>query len=436
MAAMALPFAAAAGQPPAARETVLTTTDCVMVEPDSNSPPTLKHCGFRRVELNRAGDRLLSTSLSGTVQLWDRTGRELLKVQTRPYSGVLGGAMIAGDDLYVFDTADRLIRFDLRDGREVSRRQAPAGGAVFMQVYGDHHVLALQQGVADGKYGVLDLRSGQWVRRWDHLRPAWDGSGRVIGTHDVKVAPDTWQTRIVLADAALTEVPVGFTCELALAEQACAGRDEKGAGVSMLDLGSRAVRRYEVPALNESYRGLTWLGGVERPLAMTCEILSSTSGAPQTRCAVVDAAAERTLYRFEAGQNYKVAAGKAPGGADEIRIAIAQGWSSLFRVMRVDMAGKAVAVGPESEEVGLTSLFGDLLIGLPDEPGMAAVAGADGLTDRRVPLRFALCVPRNGCSASADKSVAAMTESGPMREEADAAMDRIRWFDTGEVSER
>lgn len=100
----------------------------------------------------------------------------------------------------------------------------------------------------------------------------------------------------------------------------------------------------------------------------------------------------------------------------EIRVAIGQGWSSLFRVMRVDLEDNAVPVAPATEQVGLTSLFGALLIGLPDEPGMGAVAGKDGLTDTRVPLRFALCVPRNGCSASADKSVVALTESGPMRD--------------------
>lgn len=425
-----MPLAPAAGQPPAPRETILTTSDCVMVEPDSNSPPTLKHCGFRRVELNHAGDRLLSTSLSGIVQLWDRAGRELLKVQTRPYSGTLGGAMIAGDSLYVFDTDDMLIRFDISDGREVSRRKAPTGGATFMQVYGDRHVLALEPGVAGGRFGLIDLGTGEWVRRWDNFRPSWEGNGRVVGSYDVKVAPETWQTRIALVDETLTEVPATFTCELVLEEQACAGRDDDGPGVSMLDLQSGMVKHYKVPALSDTYRGLDWLGTVARPLAVTCASISSKSGAPTTRCAIVDAASSRTVYRFEAGHHFRVAAGKAPGGEDEIRVAIAQGWSSLYQAMRVDMAGKAVPIGPESEQVGLTSLLGDLLIGLPGEPGMAAIAGKHGPTDRRVPLRFALCVPRNGCSASQDKSVVALTESGPMRDEADAAMDRIRWFDT------
>lgn len=138
----------------------------------------------------------------------------------------------------------------------------------------------------------------------------------------------------------------------------------------------------------------------------------------------------RIIYRFDTGHNYKISAARAPDGKAEIRVAIAQGWSSLFQVMRVDLKGNPVPVGPKSEQVGLTSLHGDLLVGLPDEPGMAAIAGKDSLTDKRVPLRFALCVPRNGCSASENKSVVALTESGPMRDQADAAQDRIRWFDT------
>lgn len=431
IAATAIIVGRANAQSPAERETVLATSDCVMVEPDSNSPPTLKHCGFRRVELNRAGNRLLTMSLSGTAQLWDRSGRELLTVQTKPYSGILGGAMIAGGDLYIFEPAGMLLRFDIVEGREVSRLKAPIETAYFMQVYGEHYVLAIFRDGAADKFGLIDLRTGVWVRRWDNLRPSWDGAGKIIGTYDVKIAPEKWQTRIAFADAALSEVAVSFSCELELAEQACIGRDQNGHWVSMLNIQSNKITRYNVPSLSDAYLGLEWIGTIDRPFAVTCKLTPSKQGSPENHCAVIDAVSSNAIYRFASGHNYKISAGQAPNGESEIRVAIAEGWSSDFQVMRVDLSGTAVPVGPRTEDVGLTSLHGHLLLGMPGEPGIAAIAGNDGLTDERVPLRFAHCVPSNGCSASADKSIVAITESGPMRDPADAAMDRVRWFETG-----
>ena len=141
---------------------------------------------------------------------------------------------------------------------------------------------------------------------------------------------------------------------------------------------------------------------------------------------------KRRIFSFET-VSYEIAAGRGPDGERELRVAISEDQvNPTYQVMRVTVDGRAMPVGPKSELIGLKSLFGDLLVGVPGEGGRLAVIGGDGLPGSRVPIRFAHCVPMNGCSASHDKSVVAITEEGPMREESDGGLDTVRWFETAQ----
>jgi hypothetical protein len=424
----------ASGKSHAASETVLSTTDCVMEAPDSNSPPSVKVCGFRRIELNPAGDRLLTTTFAGTAQLWDRSGRELLKISTTPYFGYLGGAMIAGDNLYVIDSTGTLIRFDVRDGRELSRREAPRDIVGIMQVYGTKYALASTQNGPSTKYGVLDLEQGSWARQWDNLWPSWNGAGKVIGVYSVLIAPKNWQTRVVFADDKLTEMQAAKWCKLELNESLCIAPDENGSGVTITDIRTGSTKRDDLRTEMDDNSRIEWLGTVERLLAVRCNLRSAPGGrgSPRNHCTAIDMNSKRQIFRFET-VSYKVASGRGPNGEPELRVAVSEDQvNPAYHVMRVSLDGRAVPVGPKSEAIGLKSLFGNLLIGMPGERGRLAIMGSNGAAGSRVPASFAHCIPDNGCSSSYDKSVVAITESGPMATGADVALDRIRWFSTGQ----
>ncbi len=420
--------------PVAASETVLTTNDCVLEAPDSNSPASVKICGFQRIELNRAGDRLLTMTVEGTAQLWDRSGRELLKISTQPYFGTLGGAMIADDKLYVVRPDGTLIRFNLHDGQEVSRKAAPSDIQGIMQVYGTRYALALVRGSLLSKYGILDLETGTWKRQWDNLRPSWHGDGRIIGTHSVQTAPKNWQTRIILADDMLTEVQAPRWCKLELDERLCVSPDESGSGLTIMDVQTGVTKHDDLRLKMDDNARIEWLGTADWLWAVRCNLRSAPRGHGSARnhCTAVDMNSKRRIYSFDT-VSYKIAAGPGPDGERELRVVLSEDQvSPTYQVMRVTVDGRAMPVGPKSELIGLKSLFGDLLVGVPGEGGKLAIIGGDGLLGSRVPVRFAHCVPLNGCSASHDKSVVAITEAGPMREESDGGMDMIRWFETAQ----
>lgn len=417
--------------PGAASETILTTTDCVLEAPDSNSPPSVKICGFGRIELNRAGDRLLTMTVAGTAQLWDRSGRELLKISTKPYFGTLGGAMIADDTLYVVSPDGMLIRFNIRDGQEVSRRAAPRDIEGIMQVYGTKYALALVRGLPS-KFGALDLEQGTWARQWENLWPSWNGAGKIIGTYSLQTAPKNWQTRIILADDMLTEVPAARWCKLELDERLCVAPNESGSGVTIMDVETGVTKQDDLRVKMDDNARVEWLGTPDQLWAVRCNLRSAPGGrgSPRNHCIAIDMRSKRQIFSFET-VSYQVATGRGPDGARELRIALSEDQvDPTYQVMRVTSNGRAMPLGPQSQSIGLTSLFGELLIGVPGESDRLAIIGSDGLPGRRVPARFAHCVPLNGCSASYDKSVVAITESGPMREESDGGLDRVRWFET------
>lgn len=420
--------------PIAAPQTILTTTDCVLEAPDSNSPPSVKVCGFQRIELNRAGDRLLTMTVAGTAQLWDRSGRELLKISTQPYFGTLGGAMIADEKLYVVSPDGTLIRFNLHDGQEVSRKAAPSDIQGIMQVYGTRYALALVRGSLLSRYGILDLEKGTWKSQWDNLWPSWNGAGRIIGTYSVQIAPKNWQTRIILADDMLTEVPAPRWCKLELDERLCVSPDESGSSVTIMDVQTGATKHDDLGVKMADNARIEWIGTADWPWAVICNLRSAPGGrgSPRDHCTALDMNSKRRIFSFET-VSYEIAAGRGPDGERELRVAISEDQvNPTYQVMRVTVDGRAMPVGPKSELIGLKSLFGDLLVGVPGEGGRLAVIGGDGLPGSRVPIRFAHCVPMNGCSASHDKSVVAITEEGPMREESDGGLDTVRWFETAQ----
>lgn len=420
--------------PIAAPETVLTTTDCVLEAADSNSPPSVKICGFQRIELNRAGDRLLTMTVEGTAQLWDRSGRELLKISTQPNFGTLGGAMIADDKLYVVSPDGTLIRFNLHDGKEVWRRAAPSDIQGIMQVYGTRYALALVRGSLLSKYGILDLETGTWKRQWDNLWPSWHGTGRIIGTHSVQIAPKNWQTRIILADDVLTEVPAPRWCRLELDERLCVSPDESGSGVTIMDVQTGVTKHDDLRLKMDDNARIEWFGTADWLWAARCNLRSAPGGRGSARdhCTVVDIKSKRRIFSFDT-VSHKIAAARGPDGERELRVALSEDQvNPTYQVMRVTADGRATPVSPKSELIGLKSLFGDLLVGVPGEGGKLAIIGGDGLPGSRVPIRFAHCVPMNGCSASHDKSVVAITEPGPMREESDRGLDKVRWFETAQ----
>lgn len=418
----------------AGSETTLTTTDCVLEAPDSNSSPSVTVCGFRRIELNRAGDRLLTMTVAGTAQLWDRSGRELLKISTQTYFGTLGGAMIADDALYVVTPAGTLTRFNLRDGKEVSHRAAPRDIEGIMQVYGTRYALALVRDGTLSKYGVLDLEKGIWAQKWDNLWPSWHGAGWIIGTHSVQIAPKNWQTRVILADDMLTEVPVARWCRLELDDRLCVARDESGSGVTITDIQTGVTKHDDLGVKMDDNARIEWLGTPDQLWAVRCNFRSAPGGrgSPRNHCTVIDMSSKRQIFSFET-VSYQVAAGQGPDGRRELWVALSEDQvNPTYQVMRIADDGRALYVSPKSQSVGLRSMFGDLLIGMPGESDRLAIIGSDGLPGRRVPARFAHCVPNNGCSASLDKSIVAITEKGPMHEAADAGLDRVRWLETAQ----
>jgi hypothetical protein len=391
---------------------VLETKDCTSVPMDSEGIDMEEVCGFNGVAMNDAGDRLLTVTVAGRIQLWSREGEALAAFDTASMAGEQ--LLFAGDRALFLDGRGALVMLDGRTGAEIAHfGNMPIWAHLHRLVGPDLLYLTTfpPGGYVDREAMIISLADGAVrARRLTGPQPRYASGGWAAGVTMHKDKKGKWRGTLHRADPDLSEAPLERWCDPFGPIPTCIQRDLGGPYLHLFDPATRRWSRHDMGMSLTGETLVEWAQAGGRNFPVICARGPVLDGDIKWACRIVDLAGVRTLHAFEAAA-FVVVGGLAPDGSPELRLASrAVGEPSTWTVSRMALDGGVRTVGRfgPASPFSVDGPAGLIWTSAPEAPGTMVAAGASGKPVARMDARFAVCAGRphmlhpHSCLVSAD----------------------------------
>jgi WD40 repeat protein len=383
-AALAGAPAAAAQEAPLARALwSISSDDCVSVHADGDP---WDECGFQAYAINHRGDRVLTVSATGTIQLWDGDGRELRRIdwpdQPSGASGYPSGrVIISGNRGVAIAHYNQIAVFDLAAGEILSKRVAEEMMVIDeLRLDGDR--LLVSGNDREWKLGIREIalpggeirtvpRTSEWTVL-EGIGPAvWlTGSKAPFKLHSSR-PPGIAQDRL-------------WTCVPAEG-RFCFRRDTKGRFLHVVDVSKgdggrsvdtgRVLTDFDIPYFAVA---------AGHPMAVLCE-RAPDDGALRT-CRVFDLVSGKAIHEFK-NDNLRVFGAADEEGRPELRLALYLG-EQKNEHRRVGLDGRMRIIDSKGQ-ANLMAPGGGLV--LPVDDASSLFIDARGRAAARLPFSSRSC---------------------------------------------
>jgi hypothetical protein len=404
----------AAAAPDAAQEArLLETKDCVEQPTSSIGDDFETVCGFNGLAMSESGDRLLSITVAGRVQLWSREGEELAALETASIGSEQ--LMVAGGRAIFLDGRGSLVLLDARTGAETARfANMPSWGQLHRMVEADLLYLTTfpPGGYSERESLLVSLADGSVrVRRMTGPMPRYVSGRWAAGVTTHKDDKGVWRARLHLADAALTQVPLERWCEPIGPLRFCYRSHWDGPNIELFDVESRSWSRRDMGVPLISTTMVDWAQAGGRIFPVVCALQASPKAKARYACRIIDLADGRIVHRFQAESNI-VAGGVNPDGQPELRLAI-QGPDTnlIWSLFRIGLDGNVRSLGTFNQHrpFALDGPAGLLWTSTRDQPEMMVAENSSGEPVARMDGRFHRCARMHttwhsqSCQVSSDR---------------------------------
>lgn len=425
----ALAFLATAA-PAAGEETrVLWSDDCIKLPRTSHGPPEWDLCGFSGLAINDAGDRLLTTTFQGRVQLW---GSRKQPIAEFPGSATHNDQlMFAGDRALFLDGKGNLVVLEGRTGAAIARfANMPRFGRLERVI--DDKILISE--APPGEYYkretlVVSLGDGAVLERayTGELRYRF-GTGWAAGVSTRRDGSGQWRGTLHLADPALTRIPLDRVCDPIGPRPQCVSSDRSAGGLDLFDVETRRWSRFDLGAPMAPTSFVEWAQADGRTFVMVCDLQEFGPGGHSESgysCRILDPAGGRALHRFEAAR-FAFAGGAGPDGAPELRVAARPKEGQVFTLWRIAMDGRVETLGRFATQTSFSIDGPGGLVWTTGPSRRGELVARRGRARARLDGRFGQCAQRmvtwapHRCRVSLDARRIAQLED-------DGARRRILW---------
>lgn len=215
--------------------------DCQSVDADGEP---WRECGFQAHDMNADGSRVLTLSVSGSVQLWDGGGKQIARIDWQDEAGGASGfpsgeLRIVGKLGVAVVHQNQLLIVDLNDGRVVSRLVLPLMLARDLRPTPAGTLLATTYS-KDWRLGVIEISL-----------PGGETRPLPQAEVDAKDVPVPWPRgiRVVRSEDAvlLRSGSEKIVARLPLAAGGCAGQWRVGGGCAITPDGRKLLAAAPVP---------------------------------------------------------------------------------------------------------------------------------------------------------------------------------------------
>ncbi len=316
----------------------LRSDDCIGVHADGEP---WSQCGFQAFAMNTSGDRILTVSVAGSVDLWNERGEAVTSIRWPDQPGGAWGhpsaaVAIAGDTGFAIIHANQLLVIELVTGRELARHVLDTMSVRELLVAEDGRLLAAGY---DKEWhltaGVIDQASGT-------LHP-------IEGMQDLgRAKPGYWVTgdrapfRLHRPGNAQPEVDIPRSC-MPIDDRYCSWRDIPGRTLHILDVEALSWRAIDLGSVVDGYEIVTPLRAGEAWALLRCGKVDYERDAKRA-CSATDLSNGKVFHSFRA-DNPKVLGASGKGGMPELRIQT-DGFSQVSRSYAVSFAGEVSDLGP------------------------------------------------------------------------------------------
>lgn len=383
---------------------VLTSADCAEEPLDSLGADFQLVCGFWAVEINDAGDRLLTITRTGRVQLWNDRGKAIAEVAAdgSPDQSLA----FVGDKALVLDAAGILTIFDAAAGAVIAKFEGlPPRGVIVAPIAGERIAIdAPARSGSDRERIAVSLVDGGIVARHDVGGFERDRSGRWAAGVTTYKAPDgRWRGRLHLADPATAPIAIDRWCVPIGPKPQCVSGEVDSSSLYVFDYDEKhwtVVGSGIAPASFSSTTIAGWSQIAGRAVATVCELQTVADyGGANYLCRIVDAARDHILHRFASAGTLTAVSGLAPDGEPELRVAIrANEYEGPATVLGIDLDGELrIAATRNRKNIALRGPAGWLwLIEEGKKPTLFA-PGRDGRAIAELDAAFTQCVRHDAC---------------------------------------
>lgn len=348
--------------PAASLRATLSNGDCVAVDADGEP---WQECGFQAWGMNAAGDRILTISTAGTVELWDASGTRLGTIDWQDERGGASGypnagvAIIGGLGVAVVHHNQVLV-IDLATGAERAR------GSL------DLMLIDTLMPTEDGR--LLGAgKSRDWGLVAGEISLA-DASFTPIDGLDTfrRARPTYWVTR-GRAPFLLTRIGhVPATVELPrscmpIDNRYCSWRDIPGDTLHILDIETLEWRAVDLGGRVDGYDIVEAARAGDRWALVRCGRVDYDRN-EQRACSVTDLATDTVIHRFRA-KSIKIVGVQRSDGTSALRIQN-YGRQPEDRAVELGFDGTVVDLG-QALRVNLDAPRGGLIV--PDQASQGGV---------------------------------------------------------------
>lgn len=396
---------------------LLETKDCVEQPTSSIGDDFETVCGFNGLAMSESGDRLLTITVAGRVQLWSGEGEELAAFETISVGSEQ--LMVAGGRAIFLDGRGSLVLLDAATGAETARFAGmPNWGHLQRLVEADLLYLTTYPpgGFVERESLLVSLADGSVrVRRMTGGTPRYVSGRWAAGVAPLKDEKGVWRARLHLADSALTQIPLERWCEPIGPLRFCYRSHWDGPNIELYDAEARSWSRHDmgVPVISTTMVDLAQAGG--RIFPIVCAVQASPKAKARYACRIVDLADGRIVHHFQAESNI-VAGGLDPDGQPELRLAVQGPDTNLvWSLFRIGLDGNVRSLGTFNQHrpFALDGPAGLLWTTEPDQPGMMVAEDSSGKPLARMDARFRFCARMHttwhsqSCQVSADRRTVA-----------------------------
>jgi hypothetical protein len=299
--------------PAATLRATLSNGDCVSVDADGEP---WSECGFQAWGMNAAGDRILTISTAGTVELWDGSGARLSSKNWQDEPGGASGypnarvAIIGGLGVAVVHQNQVLV-IDLASGAERARVSLDLMLIDTLMPTADGRLLG------EGKARDWNLVAGEISLADARFTPI-DGLDTLR-----RARPTYWVTRgqapflLTRIGRKPEEVELPRSC-MPIDNRYCSWRDIPGDTLHILDIETLEWRAVDLGGTVDGYDIVEAAHAGDRWALVRCGRLDYNSD-EQRACSVTDLATHTVIHRFRA-ESIKIVGVRRSDGTSALRI--------------------------------------------------------------------------------------------------------------------
>ncbi len=372
----AQPASAIDAVPTATLRATLTNDDCVSVDADGDP---WDECGFQAWGMSTTGDRILTASAAGIVELWDRTGTRLKRIDWPDQPGGASGypnariTVVGGVGVAVIHHNQVLI-IDLAAGTELARRSLD-----LMLI--DTLMPTTDGLLAAGKSRDWRMRAGEIALSDASFTPidGLDDLRRARPTYFVTRGRAPFLLTRVGRDPAAVELP--RSC-MPIDDRYCSWRDIPGDTLHILDTETLVWRDIDLGGTVDGYEIVDVAHAGKYWALVRCGRVDYQTD-NQRACVLSDVTTHTVLHNFRA-ESLKIIGALRSDGTPTLRI---QRYGSRpdNRSFTVGFDGSVVDLGP-ALRVNLDAPRGGIITPSADELGQGIWLDRDGRPLARLPF--------------------------------------------------